>query len=66
MKDKAVIKLLGGHKAIKAALGLRSEQHARHFSERGIPWKHRPKIAALAKRKKVQLPSDFLENQRKA
>ena len=65
MKDHEIVEALGGPPAIFAATGI-SLDAARKFITRGIPWKHRPKIAALAKRKKVSLPPDFLENQRKA
>ncbi len=30
------------------------------WKRRGISWRYRPKVAALAKRKRVALPEDFL------
>ncbi len=65
MTDQEVIKALGGPNCLHIALGIKIDA-ARKIATRGIPWKHRPAVKALAKRKRVQLPPDFLENQRKA
>ncbi len=65
MKDPEVIRALGGHKAVAHAIGV-SIENALHFMRRGIPYRHRTKIKALAKSKRLKLPADFLENQRKA
>ncbi len=64
MKDAEVIKLLGGAMFLQRELGIRVDA-ARKISGRGIiPWKYRPTIRRLAQRKRIQLPSDFLEVQR--
>lgn len=60
MKDGEIIKALGGYKAVARAIGV-TEENALHFERRVIPWKHRPAIKALAKRKRLKLPPEFLE-----
>ena len=65
MKDAQVIEALGGHHTVARALGM-SPENALHFIKRGIPWRHRPAVKALARRKRVKLPPDFLEVQRGA
>lgn len=34
--------------------------------DRGIPWKDRAKVAAIAGKKRVRLPADFLQERRPA
>ncbi len=63
MTDGDVIKALGGYKAVAALLGI-SDENALHFERRKIPWKYRPKLKAVAQRRKIKLPPDFLEMQR--
>ncbi len=63
MKDIEVIEALGGAKVVGPALSLEPE-NAAHLEKRPTPWKHRPAIKALARRKRVSLPSDYLEVRR--
>ena len=64
MNDGDIIKALGGYKAVAALLGV-SAENALHMERRQIPWKYRTKVSAIAKRKRIKLPPDFLEKQRK-
>lgn len=63
MKDGDIIKALGGFKVVAPLLGV-TDENARHMESRVIPWRYRRKVEAIAKRKKVKLPSDFLDVQR--
>lgn len=63
MKDSEIIKAVGGYKIVAPALGI-SAENAAHLEKRQTPWKYRPAIKALARRKKVELPSDYLEVRR--
>ena len=64
MKDHEVVEALGGYRAVACALDLKPEI-VLHFTKRAIPWRYRHRVKALAKRKRVALPADFLENQRR-
>ena len=64
MKDGDVIKALGGYRAVAPLIGVTAE-NALHMERRQIPWKYRNAIKAIARRKKVKLPADFLEKQRR-
>lgn len=63
MKDSEVIKACGGYKAVAPALGI-SEENAAHLEKRPTPWKHRGAIKALARKKRIALPKDYLEVRR--
>ncbi len=63
MKDTDVIKALGGYR-VAARLLLISEENAAHLEKRQTPWKHRTAIRALARRKRIALPKDYLEVRR--
>ncbi len=63
MTDGDIIKALGGFKVIAPLLGV-TKENARHMENRVIPWKYRLRVEALAKRKRVKLPPDFLGVQR--
>jgi hypothetical protein len=65
MNDGEVIKALGGYKIVAAQLGV-SDENALHFERRAIPWKYRRAVKVLATRKKIKLPDDFLDKQRRA
>ena len=60
MKDCEVIEALGGHIAVAKEIGVSAETMLHCANGRAIPWGHRPKIKALAKRRRVRLPPDFL------
>ena len=63
MKDTDVIKALGGYRIVADALKI-TDENAAHLEKRQTPWKHRPSIKALARRKRVALPKDYLEVRR--
>ncbi len=63
MKDTEIVKALGGYETIAEALGL-TKENAAHLEKRPTPWKHRPAIKALARKKRVSVPSDYLEVRR--
>lgn len=58
MSHAALIDQLGGPAAVGRELGL-SQPTVSCWKTRDISWEQRPKVAALAKRKKVKLPADF-------
>lgn len=64
MKDAEIIEALGGHSAVARAIDVKTKI-ALHFATRGIPFKYRPKVKALARKKRLTLPPDFLEVQRR-
>ena len=63
MTDKEIMLALGGHIAVAKELGIPRET-ALHFVHRAIPWKYRPRIEKMAKRRRIKVPPDFLEVQR--
>lgn len=63
MKDGEIIKALGGYRTVAPLLGV-SAENAWHMEQDKIPWRYRRKVEAIAKRKKVKLPPDFLDVQR--
>ena len=65
MTDYQIVEALGGAIKVAQALGINTEI-VRKFKARGIAWKYRPAVLALARRRKVRVPSDFLETQRAA
>lgn len=60
MTHAALIDALGGPKAVADALQFKTPNRVHNWREREIAWRYRPKIAALAKRQKVDLPEGFL------
>lgn len=55
----SLIVALGDTAAVAEALGLRDNRIS-NWKQRGVPWRFRPKLAALAKRKRIALPEGFL------
>ncbi len=55
-----LIDQLGGYRAVASELG-QNETTVSNWRARGVPWRWRPVVAQLAKRKKVVLPADFLQ-----
>lgn len=65
--DKEVIVALDGPAALAAELEYSEHAVAKWMNaDRGIPWKDRPKVYALAKKRRVTLPQDFLQERRPA
>jgi hypothetical protein len=56
---EALIVALGDTGAVADELGL-MDSRVSNWKQRGVAWRYRPKIAALAKRKRVALPEGFL------
>ena len=50
---------LGGTGSVATELG-QKDSTVSMWKTRGIPWRWRPTVAALAKRKGIEIPSDFL------
>lgn len=63
MRD--LIHELGGVTLIAKTLGVRTNVVS-NWLIRGIPWKYRPAVAAIAKKKGIKIPADFLESRRVA
>jgi len=62
MAHSDIIDKLGGTGALAATLGIKDSAVSMWRSEdRGIPWRWRPRIAQLAKQRKVELPPTFLD-----
>lgn len=59
MTDAELIEALGDTGAVAKQLGL-SQQQVSNWKRRGISWRYRPTIAALARRRKLAVPSDFV------
>lgn len=59
MKDAEIITALGGTAKVAEALGVALNTTS-NWKGRGIPWQMRPKVKALARRKRLALPADFL------
>jgi hypothetical protein len=59
MSDAKIIEALGDTGVVAKALQL-SDSRVSNWKSRGIAWRYRPAIAALAKRKRVALPDGFL------
>ena len=55
-----IIEDLGGNRIVAEYLGVPTV-YVRKWKRRGIPWKHRWKLAVFATGSRVQLPEDFLE-----
>ena len=59
--DKEILREIG----LKALLSAGYSQDAiKQWRKRGIPWRERVKVAALASRNRVWIPADFLREQR--
>lgn len=56
----ALIQKLDGPKAVAERLGEVSEAAVYKWGKRGIPWKWRRAVAAIAREKRIRLPADFL------
>jgi hypothetical protein len=59
MTDKDIIIALGGSQFLSGILGVLPNAVS-NWKTRGIPWRSRPIVKKIAKRKNVKLPSDFL------
>lgn len=59
MSETDLITQLGGAKYIADRLGAEANAVC-NWRHRGIPWRHRTAIAALAEEQGVELPDDFL------
>ena len=59
MSDSDLITQLGGAKYVANRLGT-EETAVCNWRHRGVPWRHRAAVAALAKEQRVKLPGDFL------
>lgn len=56
---RELILALGGTKAV--AEQIRQPRSAvSNWQKRGVPWRWRPAIAAMARRKRIKLPAEFL------
>lgn len=58
-EETNIIERLGGYKKVAELIG-QNETTVANWRARGVPWKWRPRIAALAKQKRVAIPADFL------
>lgn len=66
LSDKQVISALGGPAAL-VELGYTIHAVTKWLAgDRGIPWKARAQVRELAKKRRVPLPSDFLQERRAA
>lgn len=54
-----LIVALGDTSTVATTLGLR-DNRVSNWKQRGIAWRYRPRVAALARRKRVALPEGFL------
>ena len=59
MNDAMIINLLGGGTHLANKLKL-STSGVHNWKSRGIPWRWRAPVAALAKKQGLKLPGDFL------
>lgn len=59
MTDADVIVALGDTAKLAEALGV-AQNTTSNWKARGIPWAMRAQVKAVARRKRVSLPSDFL------
>lgn len=59
MTHSELIVALGDTSSVADALGLKDTQVS-NWKQRGVSWRYRHKLAKLAKRKRVELPADFL------
>lgn len=59
MTHSELIVALGDTGAVAAELGA-TDSAVSNWKVRGIPWRWRPKMATMAKRKRVALPENFL------
>ena len=59
MTDAEIINALGGCASLGREFG-RNTKSVHNWKSRGIPWRWRAPVVALAKRKGVKLPGDFL------
>lgn len=62
--DKDVVRKIG-IAALADALGI-TPVVVKKWTQRSIPWKHRPRVAQIAVERGVKLPADFLYEQRRA
>ena len=63
MTDRDLIKALGGMSKVAARLQQKPAAVG-NWMLRGIPWRWRPIVAALAEESGVPLPADFLTEQK--
>jgi len=62
MTDEEVIVALGDVTRLAVSLDTTKSTVA-NWKERGIPWRFRPYVKEIARRRRIKLPSDFLTNQ---
>lgn len=55
-----IIEALGGVTKVATEIGAKQRSLVSNWLLRGISFQYRPTIAALAKRRRVKLPADFL------
>ncbi len=60
MKYEPLIDRLGGSKAVAEALK-QKQSTISMWRVRGVPWRFRPAVVALAKRRGVSVPRNFLD-----
>jgi hypothetical protein len=60
MEHKKLIDELGGSTAVSRDLGAETPQVVSNWRRRGVPWRWRVKVAALAKKKRVKVPAGFM------
>jgi hypothetical protein len=61
--DKEIIGEIGTAALVEAGF---TEDSIKKWRKRGIPWYARVKVAAVASRRRVWLPADFLQERRAA
>ena len=59
MTTAEIIVALGDTGEVAKALGI-ADNTVSNWKQRGIPWRWKPRVAILAKERKVMLPADFL------
>lgn len=63
--EQNLIDDLGGQGVVAEALNLRPNRVG-NWRKRGIPWQWRPAVKALAEKRKVKVPADFLSPREQA
>lgn len=59
MTDAEIIVALGDTGAVAKELGL-SDSRVSNWKTRGIPWRYRGTVSALAKRRRIAIPDNFM------
>lgn len=58
--SKQLIEALGGHAALASEIKQPPSVVWNWADRDAIPWRWRPAVAALAKKRRIEVPSDFL------